>query len=441
MANNLFQKKFLKNLKTAVNKQIRYHGIFFVFFVIKKVLMRYFVSFILYIIVRLIRPIIFIRFGSLYADKIGPLVSLPVLYLCEKDHNIQVQNTLDIFHDGYGDGGNGRHICNHHLLKMWKRVFLTRRGVLVVNEIARDFLLFSMKFSLGGDHIIRTKREGRDILGLIEKSSIYLKFTREEICQAESDLKKMGIQKGEPYVCMLNRDQKYLSETFPERDWNYHSFRDCSIENYMPAAEELTKRGYYVIRMGAKVGELMETANPKIIEYEHKGFRTELLDIYLAAHCGFFIGCNSGFDAVSWLFHRPEVYVNISDLEYAHTWLSNCVLIFKKYWLKHEKRFMSVEEMIESGAGRFHRTAEYENMGIELIENTPEEILDVVDEMDMRLEGRWQTTEEDEELQARFWSYFKSSDLHGVIRARIGTKFLRQHQELLGLFSKESTWA
>ena len=102
---------------------------------------------------------------------------------------------------------------------------------------------------------------------------------------------------------------------------------------------------------------------------------------------------------------------------------------------------MSVQEILGSGAGRFLKGEQYENMGIELIDNTSEEIMDVVDEMDMRLEGRWQTTEEDEELQARFWSYFKSSDLHGVIRARIGTKFLRQHQELLGLFSKESTWA
>ena len=425
----MIQEKLLKNLKAAVNRQLKHHGVFFVFFVIRKLLMLYVVGFIIFAIVRLIRPIIFIRFGSLYANKIGPLVSLPGLYLCEKDHSIQVQNTLDIFHDGYGNGG---HICNHHLLKMWKRVFSARRGILVTNVIAREFDRFSIKFSLGIDHIIRTKRDGRDILGLIEKSNIYLEFTREEICQAELDLRKMGIEKGDPYVCMLNRDQKYLSETFPERNWHYHSFRNCSIENYLPAAEELTKRGYYVIRVGAKVGDLMETTNPKIIEYEHNGFRTELLDIYLAAHCGFFIGCNSGFDAVPWLFHRPEVYVNISDLEYAHTWLSNCVMIFKKYWLKQEKRFMSVAEMIKSGAGRFHRTAEYENMGIELIENTQEEILDVVDEMVLRLEGRWQTTEEDEELQARFWSYFESSDLHGVIRARIGTKFLKQHMELLG---------
>ena len=97
---------------------------------------------------------------------------------------------------------------------------------------------------------------------------------------------------------------------------------------------------------------------------------------------------------------------------------------------------MTVGEIINSGVGRFLYTEKYENMGIELIENTPEEILDVVDEMDQRLKGTWQMAEEDEELQMRFWSYFKSSDLHGVICSRIGAKFLRQNKELLGLSCK-----
>ncbi len=52
-------------------------------------------------------------------------------------------------------------------------------------------------------------------------------------------------------------------------------------------------------------------------------------------------------------------------------------------------------------------------------------------EMDERLKGTWQTTEEDEALQQRFWSLFKSSDWHGVIRSRIGRDFLRQNKELL----------
>lgn len=51
--------------------------------------------------------------------------------------------------------------------------------------------------------------------------------------------------------------------------------------------------------------------------------------------------------------------------------------------------------------------------------------------MDERLKGMWQTTEEDEELQRRFWSLFKPSELNRVFRSRIGAEFLRQNRELL----------
>ena len=383
-------------------------------------------------VIWLSRPFVFIRIGSLHADKIGPLLSLPGLYLFEKDHGVQPADTLDIFHDGYGDH---QHICNQQLLRMWKRVFVGRKGVRLMNSrIVKGFFDFARKYSLAGEHIIGTTKDGRDILGLIEQSKKYLEFTEEESARAEAAMRQMGIEERGQYVCILNRDQSYLRQTFPGRNWGYQSFRNCNIQNYIPAAEQLAAQGYHVIRMGAVVGERMNTDNPMIIDYAARGFRSELLDIYLPAHCAFFVGCNSGLDAVSWFFHRPEVYVNISDLEYIHSWLSNSVMIFKKYWLKTERRFMTVTEMIRSGAGRFNFTEQYEKRGIELIENTPEEICDAIAEMRQRLSGTWQEEGEDEELQHAFWSNFQTSELHGVIRARIGAKFLRQNKIALGVW-------
>jgi putative glycosyltransferase (TIGR04372 family) len=384
-------------------------------------------------VLRLLKPLVFIRFGSLYADKIGPLVSLPGLYLLEKDQGIQPHKSVDIFHDGYGEH---HHVCNTQLLRMWRRIFAKRKQVILADKSVKWFFDFCQRNAMGSEHIIQTTKNGRDVLGLIEQAPVYLSFTTDEIAQAQSEIQAMGIAPGVPFVCLMNRDQSYLKRTFPDKDWDYQSFRNCDINNYIKTAEALTKRGYFVIRMGAVVGDTMKTDNPMIIEYAKGGFRSELLDIYLAAHCHFFIGCNSGMDAVPWFFQRPEVYVNVSEIDYLHSWLSNNVMIFKKYWLKNEKRFMTVAEMLESGAGRFHCTAEYEQLGIELVENTPEEIFDVVDEQDQRLKGTWQESDEDDGLQAIFWSHFKDSNLHGVIRSRIGAKFLRLHKELLGLSPK-----
>ena len=69
-------------------------------------------------------------------------------------------------------------------------------------------------------------------------------------------------------------------------------------------------------------------------------------------------------------------------------------------------------------------------LNLELIENTPEEIKAVTIEMDDRLNASWQTTEEDEELQQRFWALFGPDKLRSP-DLRIGAEFLRKNKDLL----------
>jgi hypothetical protein len=82
---------------------------------------------------------------------------------------------------------------------------------------------------------------------------------------------------------------------------------------------------------------------------------------------------------------------------------------------------------------------QYEESGLEVIENSPEEITDLVIEMDERLNGTWKTPDFDEELQNHFWSLFKNSTIPAtprgalsadVILSRAGASFLRQDREL-----------
>ena len=75
---------------------------------------------------------------------------------------------------------------------------------------------------------------------------------------------------------------------------------------------------------------------------------------------------------------------------------------------------------------------QYEQAGLEVIENSAEEIFDASVEMDERLKGTWRTTEEDKELQRQFWKIITEAGLlAGPPVSRIGSGFLRQHQYLL----------
>ena len=104
---------------------------------------------------------------------------------------------------------------------------------------------------------------------------------------------------------------------------------------------------------------------------------------------------------------------------------------------------MTFKELFESGVGTCQRSNEFTKFGIELVENTKDEISEVVKEMDDRLNGTWKSNEEDDELQNRFWSIFpkktilpyghnsREIPLHGEIKSRIGAEFLRQYRNLL----------
>ena len=82
----------------------------------------------------------------------------------------------------------------------------------------------------------------------------------------------------------------------------------------------------------------------------------------------------------------------------------------------------------------------YESEGIQLIENTPEEIRDVCVEMEERLNDTWEPETDDDALQRQFWEIFpvhavnsiNGRPLHGDIRGRFGMQFLRNNREFLG---------
>lgn len=369
------------------------------------------------IVTRMLRPVVLIRFGELWSDRIGHFAVNTEVYLCKRDIGIEKnQKTWDIF-------CHRPKICNRQLKKMWDRT-------LHVSWIAVGGYTLNRVLPGGEKHLIFLMDE-IDGHRLLARAPIHLSFTNEEERSGEIGLRNMEVPKDTPFVCFHARDSMYLDAVYSKRDWGYHNYRDSNIRNYIPAMEELVRRGYYAFRMGAAVKNALNPANPRIIDYATK-YRTDFFDIYLLAKCQFFVNGNNGTYGIPFIFRRPIVIVNYIPLKYANTALTAKDLIIpKKLWLREEHRFLSFREILESEVKKFFLTEQYERYDIEVIENAPEEITDVVLEMDERLKGTWKMTEEDEELQQRFWSLFSPSELNQGFRSRIGAEFLRQNRELL----------
>jgi putative glycosyltransferase (TIGR04372 family) len=130
------------------------------------------------------------------------------------------------------------------------------------------------------------------------------------------------------------------------------------------------------------------------------------------------------------VYRKPTCQINATQLQ-LQGWLENRLIIFKKFFLKNENRFMTFKEIFDCGAHNYFYTHKFEEKGIQLVENTPEEILDVSLEMVKRLEGTWEESSEDKDLQKAFRSLIPKSDFPIKFRSNIGSKFLRDNQDLL----------
>ena len=95
---------------------------------------------------------------------------------------------------------------------------------------------------------------------------------------------------------------------------------------------------------------------------------------------------------------------------------------FKHHFLKERKTNMKISEILESGAGRYFYTSKFHDHGIELINNSPDELESAVLEMDDWLDGVYD--KEYDYLQKNIKKLFSGSEYHGEILSRITTKCL-----------------
>ena len=374
------------------------------------------------LIARLLRPVFLIRFERLIANRLGHFAGNTEQYLCELDAGINKPERyfLDIWFHPCAP-------CNYQLSRMLRRVLHIGPSILFkLVDIINDVIP-------GGDlhRIGDNTKDDRDVHNLLERFPSHLSFLPDEERRGQMGLRSLGIPDEKPFICLSVRDSAYLNDQSPHLDWSRHNYRDCDIKNYILAARKLTEKGYYVVRMGVVVKEAIDVDDPMIIDYATNGMRSDFMDIYLGAKCTFCISSTMGFDAVPVMFRRPVVYVDTSQLGFIRTENPDSISTIKRYWKRDEKRYMTFQEVFESGASEFWLSSQYEAMGIDLLESSSEEIASVVIEMEERLSGNWKSNEEDERLQKQFWKIFLKKDYHGEIKSSIGSEFLHRHKDWL----------
>jgi len=376
-------------------------------------------------VARLVKPWFLIRWGVLPSSRIGHFAANTELYLCERDAgiNLPCKPHIDIFF-------MESVVCNEQLAVMWKRLLRICPFWWLATPLKRANRLIPG----GAVHEIGENTPGdRDVHYLMSQLLPHLSFSVEEEDRGEAGLRMMGIPAGTPFVCLIVRDAAYL-DAHQSKDWSYHNFRDSDIQNYVLAAEAIADRGYFVLRMGAKVSQKIKSSHPKVIDYAKNGMRSEFMDIYLGAKCSFCLSGGAGFEAIPTIFRRPIAQVNMVPVGYIQTYRHQSICITKHHYSVKMGRNLTLREIFLTGYALLLRTSDYDLEEIKLIENTPEEIRDVAIEMSKRVYGTWVEESTDAYLQIRFQEIFFTAieaeayalkSLHGnEIRVRLGAQFV-----------------
>lgn len=371
---------------------------------------------------KVLSTLIRLKFGTLRSERIGHLAINTELYLRER-RTKRLASAKTIFFSGKP--------ANEQLFKMIRRRLSVVRSCTLA-KLCGAIQRLSPNLDIWDDPPWRPDEHFRyDLLGSVPPQ---LSFTPTEIKRGQNLLCSMGVPREGTYVCIHARDRAYLDRKHPYRsrkEWSYHDYRDSSIENYQLAAEYIAgQEGNWVFRMGSVVEQAFESSCDRVIDYARR-YRSDFGDIYLSATCRFFVTSDGGLGAIPWISNIPVAYVNSSPPLGRAGWREPDIYIPKKVYSVPEKRILSFMEILEIGVDRFTRTEDFKLAGLVLIENSPNEILDVAVEMDRRLGGVWVESKEDIVLRRQFEALFEPHHRVYTSPSRIGTRFLRQNRQLL----------
>lgn len=194
---------------------------------------------------------------------------------------------------------------------------------------------------------------------------------RERLERAERIRMKIGLPDDGWYACLHVRDFGFRN------DAALNAARGTSILSYLDGIRAITAAGGWVVRLGDPSMPRLPPME-RVIDYSHSAFKSELMDVYLICRCRFFIGVNSGPLEVAWLFQKPVVLTNLTEWTLSFPRRKGDLAIVKHLFSRSRKRFLSLREMRDESFACQFALARKSSEEYVAVENTGEEIRDVV---------------------------------------------------------------
>ena len=252
-------------------------------------------------------------------------------------------------------------------------------------------------------------------------------LTNDEILMGEEQLATIGFDIDREFICYATRTESYYKKLQSVgTELKAQSVRNPNEQIYLQVAENLIELNFAVVRMGkdldSKVGK---DFSPKFFDYALK-HRTDFLDVFLLARCKFLINGGTGIVIIRAMLNLPTL--NTDTYRNHANWFKGDVAIFQRVKIFNKNQIASITEMSQL-RDMYSDQKHIGRLGLELVKNSPSEILAACVEMNARIDGEWTDSAEDNLFQTRFWSLICPDRIHHG--GRIGAQFLRDNQDLL----------
>ena len=378
------------------------------------------------ILLRVLRPVVTIRFRNLPADEIGPLTVVSQHYLRIKETQ-QKKRQCDFWYLK-----DSVKVSNDYMLSFVKSLIKIHRSRFIE-------LVAAISEKLPGAQHHQIESEIR--ITLLEGVGKKLKLPQKDCDSSSEYVKKIGIDPQKEFIALMVRDGAYKSDIVQANTQvrtDKEIYRNQDINDYLQVAEKFASMNVQIVRMGAKVERQFTSNSPLIIDYASTGMRTEAADIYLASECAMCISTNLGFDHIAAMSGKLRVITNQALIIQASTlFYSTDVFILQRFIERSSGRLLTLSESLQFAEIRnldwYHKVID---RGLDFVRNTPDEILEASLEGWQRSKGQWVDSPESLELQAKYWHIYdtffpehKDRFLNG--RPHVGTSFLRNNKSWL----------
>ena len=288
---------------------------------------------------------------------------------------------------------DSQYSSNSSLLKL----FLPK--ILNIQSDVKLIEKFTQKFNSLVDHvpIYRLKTKIVDQWSAIDiANQAWSKEHREPVVKLPDSIEARGMSILERWG--LASDAWFVVIHVREGDHRAHArLQNAEISTYFPMINEIVNRGGWVIRMGSPLmTPLPEMKN--VVDYAHAVERVDWMDVFLWAKAKFSIATNSGGSEVPMCFGTPVIRTNYSS--YGHcSFFDRSFMVPKLYKLKSQQLPMSLQHTLQTPIPWCESTV-HENIDFEIIDNSPQDLVDAAVEMFSRFEkNNWDMTDHQAKAQ------------------------------------------